>query len=276
MAHKVNGRAFWSAAAILAGVCSAGFPATGALAAQDLPPGVTIAANGAFAPPEGLGAFQAMTFVIDIAPGAGFPLHSHPGRSEVMVIEGELTEHRPTGDQKVFHAGDAFMEEPNAVHEVKNTGSSKVRAPPAERDGADHPPLRTPWGREPFGEPCIDATRVPDSVATVGRAPYAYPLKGSSGRPSRISRRCVLGPRIERAVPPTHPDRHLRCPAAAPFDLPHQERNRGRVQRGPCTGAGARVRCHLPAARQHLHRPLARGTGRMVPESPLDPGFLSR
>jgi quercetin dioxygenase-like cupin family protein len=38
-----------------------------------------------------------MTFVIDIAPRAGFPLHSHPGRSEVMVIEGDLTEHKPTG-----------------------------------------------------------------------------------------------------------------------------------------------------------------------------------
>ena len=126
MAQQAKKRAFWSAVAILAGVCSAGFLASGA-SAQDLPPGVTIAANGAFAPPEGLGAFQAMTFVIDVAPGAGFPLHSHPGRSEVMVIEGELTEHKPDGAQKVFHAGDFFMEEPNQVHEVKNTGSDKVR-----------------------------------------------------------------------------------------------------------------------------------------------------
>jgi quercetin dioxygenase-like cupin family protein len=127
MAQRAKRYAFWSMMAILAGVSSAGLPATGASAAQDLPPGVTIAANGAFAPPEGLGAFQAMTFVIYIAPGAGLPLHSHPGRSEVMVIEGDLTEHKPSGEQKVFHAGEFFMEEPNAVHEVKNAGSVKVR-----------------------------------------------------------------------------------------------------------------------------------------------------
>ena len=68
-----------------------------------------------------------MTFVIDIAPGAGLPLHSHPGRSEVLVLDGQLTEHKPNGDQKVFHAGEAFMEEANAVHEVKNTGTDKTR-----------------------------------------------------------------------------------------------------------------------------------------------------
>jgi quercetin dioxygenase-like cupin family protein len=126
MAHGAKRRAFWLAAVILAGACSAAFLATGA-SAQDLPPGVKIAFNDGFAPPDGLGPFQAMTFVIDIAPGAGLPLHSHPGRSEVMVIDGELTEHKPTGDQKVYHAGDAFMEEPDAVHEVKNTGSANTR-----------------------------------------------------------------------------------------------------------------------------------------------------
>ena len=92
-------KVFWSVATVIAGVCSAGFLATGA-SAVDLPPGVTITANMGFAPPEGLGAFQAMTFVIDIAPGAGLPLHSHPGRSEVMVLDGQLTEHKPNGDQK--------------------------------------------------------------------------------------------------------------------------------------------------------------------------------
>ena len=126
MEVKMVRKVFWSVAAVLAGVCSAGFPTTSALAV-DLPPGVAITANMAFAPPEGLGAFQAMTFVIDIAPGAGLPLHSHPGRSEVMVIEGQLTEHKAGGEQKVFKAGDSFMEEPDAVHEVKNAGSDKVR-----------------------------------------------------------------------------------------------------------------------------------------------------
>jgi quercetin dioxygenase-like cupin family protein len=110
----------------LAGVSLAGFQATGAFA-QDLPPGVTIAANMAFAPPTGLGAFQAMTFVIDVAPGAGLPLHSHPGRSQVMVLQGALTEKTTGGGQKDYRMGETFMEEPGEVHAVTNTGSDAVR-----------------------------------------------------------------------------------------------------------------------------------------------------
>jgi quercetin dioxygenase-like cupin family protein len=68
-----------------------------------------------------------MTFVIDVDPGAGFPSHSHPGRSEVMVIQGELTEHKPSGESKVYHPGEAFIEEPDAVHSVTNAGKEKVR-----------------------------------------------------------------------------------------------------------------------------------------------------
>lgn len=112
--------------AVVASMSLAGFHMAGA-SAQELPPGVTIAANGAFAPPEGLGAFQAMTFVIDVAPGAGFPLHSHPGRSQVMVLQGDLTENKPNGDQKIYHPGDFFMEEPNQVHGVTNVGADAVR-----------------------------------------------------------------------------------------------------------------------------------------------------
>ncbi len=126
MVNAHGWRMLSSLIAVLAGAGLAAFHSAG-VSAQELPPGVTIAANDAFAPPEGLGAFQAMTFVIDIAPGAGFPLHSHPGRSEVMIIQGELTENKEDNSQKVYHPGDAFMEEPGAVHSVSNTGSDVVR-----------------------------------------------------------------------------------------------------------------------------------------------------
>src|SRR4051794_37792413 len=86
------------ATTILVGLAAAGLRAPAALA-QDLPPGVTIVAQDGFAPPADLTKFQAMTFVIDIAPGAGFPAHSHPGRSEVMILHGELTEHKASGAQ---------------------------------------------------------------------------------------------------------------------------------------------------------------------------------
>jgi quercetin dioxygenase-like cupin family protein len=126
MTHERKRSALSSIFAVLAGVSLAGFHTTSAFA-QDLPPGVTIAANMAFASPPGLGAFQTMTFVIDVAPGAAFPLHSHPGRSEVMVLQGELTEHKPDGDQKVYRVGEAFIEEAGEVHAVTNTGSDAVR-----------------------------------------------------------------------------------------------------------------------------------------------------
>lgn len=112
--------------AILAGSALAAVHPAAALA-DDLPPGVTITAKDGFAPPQGLGAFQALTFVIDIAPGAGFPAHSHPGRSQVMIINGDLTEDKPGGQQKVYHVGDAFMEEPDQVHSVSNKGTEPVR-----------------------------------------------------------------------------------------------------------------------------------------------------
>ena len=116
-------------ACLLTGVAAGGLLLTAqAIAAwPELPPGVSIAANDAFAPPEGLGAFQAMTFVIDLAPGAEFPLHSHPGRSEVMVIQGALTESDLAGVETPRPAGTSFMEEPGQVHRVRNTGSDAAR-----------------------------------------------------------------------------------------------------------------------------------------------------
>jgi quercetin dioxygenase-like cupin family protein len=126
MTLRTRAKTLLSAATLMFSVCSVAVLATQALA-QDLPPGVTIAVNDAFAPSHELGAFQAMTFVIDIAPGAGFPLHSHPGRSEVMLLEGDLTENRPGGAEKVYHPGDSFIEEPNTVHQVTNAGTGKVR-----------------------------------------------------------------------------------------------------------------------------------------------------
>jgi quercetin dioxygenase-like cupin family protein len=123
--RRVSHAVFGAAIAIAAGwFLSAG--TTGARA-DGLPPGVTMAASDAFTPPSGLAAFQAMTFVLDVAPGAGFPEHSHPGRSEVMILEGDLTEHKPSGETKVYHPGDAFIEEPDAVHSVTNAGKEKVR-----------------------------------------------------------------------------------------------------------------------------------------------------
>lgn len=123
MAYGQRLGAIASSLALLTGMLLAGAAAS----AQDLPPGVTFAATDAFEAPVGLGEFQVMTFVIDIAAGAAFPLHSHPGPSKVMILQGELTEEVPGGEQTVYHVGDSFMEEPNHVHAARNTGSDSVR-----------------------------------------------------------------------------------------------------------------------------------------------------
>src|SRR4029079_2400901 len=102
-------RSAWFRSAILSASAAifGAYPTLPAAADTQLPPGVTIPFSDAFAPPDKLAAFQAMTFVIDVAPGAGFPLHSHPGKSQVMILQGELTEHKPDGGQKVYHPGDS-------------------------------------------------------------------------------------------------------------------------------------------------------------------------
>ena len=106
----------------LAGAVVLGLQGSGA-AAQE--PAVVI--NGEFAPPEGLKAFKAMTFVVDLAPGVSVPLHSHPGRSQLLLLDGEVTVQDPGGKETVHRKGDVWMEEVNEVLGGRNSGKETAR-----------------------------------------------------------------------------------------------------------------------------------------------------
>ena len=54
--------------------------------------------------------------------GGQLPMHTHPAPLIVLVMSGELTSERPSGDTAVYKAGDTFVEAPNSPHKVTNTG----------------------------------------------------------------------------------------------------------------------------------------------------------
>ncbi len=92
--------------------------------AADEPAGVI---SGEFVPSDELKSYKAMTFVSDFAPGLSVPLHSHPVRSQVLVLEGELTFKDPAGKAMVYRKGDTLTLEPNQPLSPTNTGTVTAR-----------------------------------------------------------------------------------------------------------------------------------------------------
>jgi quercetin dioxygenase-like cupin family protein len=68
---------------------------------------------------------EAIQVLVEFAPGASFPAHSHPGQELVYVTEGSL-EYAIVGRAPVtLEAGDALLIPAGAVHAVRNIGSFK-------------------------------------------------------------------------------------------------------------------------------------------------------
>jgi quercetin dioxygenase-like cupin family protein len=93
---------------------------------QETPEPITIA-DGAFEPPEGLEAFTVMTIVLDFPPGTHVPMHSHPSRGEVIMLEGEVSVRHLDGREFVYGVGDSWVEEIDDVHEAWNEGDVTAR-----------------------------------------------------------------------------------------------------------------------------------------------------
>lgn len=102
-------------------------PTSEAIASEELPPGISMVAAAGFAPPEGLDRFQAMTLVLEVAPGSEIPMHSHPGKGQVILLSGEITVTELDGKEAVYHAGDVWIEEAGNVHKGTNNGSETAR-----------------------------------------------------------------------------------------------------------------------------------------------------
>lgn len=91
---------------------------------------------------------QILLLRVTLQPGAEFPAHIHPGALVISVQEGDFTfvvisgeaqatraatngtpeptEILATGEEAVFHAGDAIFEQAGVVHTAKNNGSTPV------------------------------------------------------------------------------------------------------------------------------------------------------
>jgi quercetin dioxygenase-like cupin family protein len=67
---------------------------------------------------------EAIQVRVDIAPGAAFPRHRHPGEEIIYVLEGSL-EYTIDGKPPVtLKAGDVFFIPAGTIHAAKNVGTS--------------------------------------------------------------------------------------------------------------------------------------------------------
>lgn len=77
---------------------------------QELPPGPTSLYQTSFDvtdPPE---KSEVVTMVLEFAPGAWTPMHTHGGLGNVLVLEGELTRRTLEGGAQVYQAGEGWLE----------------------------------------------------------------------------------------------------------------------------------------------------------------------
>ena len=72
------------------------------------------------------GPAEMVRFVNEFQPGAQTLSHTHPGRTLITVLEGELTLHTP-GGEKVYTVGESFIEGPDEAVTAVNTGGTRMR-----------------------------------------------------------------------------------------------------------------------------------------------------
>ena len=104
-------------------------PPAGLAGGQELPPGPTAAYQaGPLQAPAGSADFdEVLVLLLDFAPGAATPAHTHGGVAFVSVVEGELA--RQIGDShQVYAAGEGWAEPLGEVHSAHNPGVVPARA----------------------------------------------------------------------------------------------------------------------------------------------------
>jgi quercetin dioxygenase-like cupin family protein len=70
-------------------------------------------------------AFDAVQQVLDFAPGAATPVHTHPGILVVTVLAGELT-FKLNGADMVYKEGESFVEVPGQVVQARNASTAQT------------------------------------------------------------------------------------------------------------------------------------------------------
>lgn len=69
------------------------------------------------------GGYERAHTVLDFAPGAQTPLHTHPGQVVVTVIEGEIT-FTAAGKTTVYKVGETFVEAQGVAGQARNAGTA--------------------------------------------------------------------------------------------------------------------------------------------------------
>ena len=69
--------------------------------------------------------FQLVQSLLHFDPGAATPFHQHPGQVVVTVLEGENT-FNLNDVEKVYKAGESFVELPGQVNQARNAGSTRM------------------------------------------------------------------------------------------------------------------------------------------------------
>jgi quercetin dioxygenase-like cupin family protein len=70
--------------------------------------------------------FDVVQALLEFAPGAATPYHTHPGIVVSTVVAGELT-FNLEGVDKIYKAGESFVELPDRVGQARNAGRAPAR-----------------------------------------------------------------------------------------------------------------------------------------------------
>jgi quercetin dioxygenase-like cupin family protein len=88
------------------------------------PPGPIVVHRSTFRDASAVGEFDVVHLVLEFAPGAWTPLHSHGGEAFVTVLEGALTLRGEDGDDTTYVAGEGWLEVPGEYAAVGNDGAA--------------------------------------------------------------------------------------------------------------------------------------------------------
>jgi quercetin dioxygenase-like cupin family protein len=73
------------------------------------------------------GEFELVHLVQDFEPGASTPVHTHGGQGLALVLDGELTQRMEGQPDKVYKAGETFIETPGVYFAVANASNTPAR-----------------------------------------------------------------------------------------------------------------------------------------------------
>jgi quercetin dioxygenase-like cupin family protein len=93
---------------------------------NELPPGPTKIYEMKTQAKDVAAQFEVLQVVLDFAPGAWTPVHTHGGQTFNTVLEGELTL-RENDTEQVFKAGEGWSDTPEQMHAAGNEGTENAR-----------------------------------------------------------------------------------------------------------------------------------------------------